>query len=209
MTYRAVLFDLGGVVLESPFPVLRAWEEKAGLPAGALPRMIAGAGEHGAWSRLERGELPLPSFYEVFEGEAALAGVTLRARELMEEIHGAMRTPRPGMLEAIERLRAQGLKTAAITNNWRIEDAVEEPGPLAPYFDVFIESWREGMRKPDPRIFQLACERVDVRPDEAVFLDDIGQNLKAARAFGLATIKVGEVDAALRELERMLDVRLT
>jgi epoxide hydrolase-like predicted phosphatase len=106
------------------------------------------------------------------------------------------------MLEAIRRIRAAGLLVAAITNNWA--GGGEGTGALGPLFDVFLESSVVGMRKPDPRIYQLACARLRIEPSRAVFLDDIGSNLKPARALGMATVKVVEPEAALAELEGLL-----
>jgi epoxide hydrolase-like predicted phosphatase len=114
--------------------------------------------------------------------------------------------PRPAMLEAIRRLRAGGLRVAALTNNWITEDA--GTGALRAVFDVFVESIAVGLRKPDPRIYERACRELDVTPAEAVFLDDIGSNLKTARALGMTTIKVDEPDAALAELERVVGIAL-
>jgi epoxide hydrolase-like predicted phosphatase len=79
---------------------------------------------------------------------------------------------------------------------------------LGPHFDAVVESAVEGMRKPDPRIYELACERLDVKPAEAIFLDDIGRNLKTARQLGMATIKVDDPDQALGELEALLGFAL-
>src|SRR5439155_16400420 len=114
----------------------------------------------------------------------------------------AATVPRPAMLEAIRRIRAAGLAAAALTNNWITEDA--GAGALRPHFDVFVESATLGLRKPDPRIFVRACEELRVAPAEAVFLDDIGANLKAARALGMTTIKVVEPAVALAELAELL-----
>src|SRR4029077_8192331 len=91
-------------------------------------------------------------------------------------------------------------------NNWITEDG--GTGLLRDYFDVFIESAVVGLRKPDPRIYELACRELGVTPPEAVFLDDIGSNLKAARALGMATIKVDDPDTALAELQRAVGVTL-
>ena len=109
------------------------------------------------------------------------------------------------MVEAIRRCR-QRLKTAAITNNWAIEDDGDRPlDDLArSLFDVVLESSKLGLRKPDPRIYELACEELDVEPAEAVFLDDIGANLKPARAMGMTTIKVTDPVEAIAELERVV-----
>jgi epoxide hydrolase-like predicted phosphatase len=112
------------------------------------------------------------------------------------------------MLEAVRRIRARGLRAAALTNNWEGEGAGEGTRALRPHFDVFVESSVVGLQKPDPRIYEHACRQLGVGPEQAVFLDDIGRNLKAARALGMATIKVADADAALGELERLLGFAL-
>jgi epoxide hydrolase-like predicted phosphatase len=205
MSYRAVIFDLGGVVVGSPLHAIAAYERDHEIPAGFINRVVVTTAPGGAWSRLERGELTLEEFYPEFEEDCADAGWRLSARALMNCV-GAATVPRPQMLAAISRIRAAGLQAAALTNNW----IAEEPGTqlLRPHFDVFVESAVVGLRKPDPRIFELTCEQLRVTPTEAVFLDDIGSNLKAARALGMATIKVADPDAALGELEALLGVRL-
>jgi epoxide hydrolase-like predicted phosphatase len=203
--YRAVIFDLGGVVLGSPLEAIAAYERERSLPEGFVNRVVVAAGPEGAWSRLERGELRLEEFYPAFERDCARAGREISGRELMARVAESA-VPRPVMLAAIERIRSQGLATAALTNNW----ITEEPGATAlrPHFDVVIESAVVGVRKPDPRIFGLTCEALGIAPADAVFLDDIGSNLKAARSLGMTTIKVLDADAALDELERVLGFAL-
>lgn len=205
MRHRAVIFDLGGVVLGSPLHAIAAYEREAGIPAGFINRVVVATGAGGAWSRLERGELTLDAFFPAFERDCAAAGQTIDARPLMLGV-AAVIEPRPAMLEAIRRIRAHGLQAAALTNNWLHEDADSEV--LRAHFDVFVESAVEGLRKPDPRIFDLACTRLGVTPAEAVFLDDIGTNLKAARSLGMTTIKVVEPEGALAELEGVLGFAL-
>jgi putative hydrolase of the HAD superfamily len=128
---------------------------------------------------------------------------------------GEATKPRASMLRAIKLLRDAKLRVAALTNNWATPDAEDDaPPPESPsadlreHFDVFVESSVEGLRKPDPRIYQLTCDRLEVTPKECVFLDDIGTNLKAARAMGIATIKVVTPEAALRELEELVGLPL-
>lgn len=205
MPLRAVIFDLGGVVLGSPLHAIAAFERAHGIPDGFVNQRVAAGGPQGAWSRLERGELPMESFYGAFEAECAAEGVALDARALFARMAEASQ-PRPVMLAAIRRLRDEGLRAAALTNNWISEG--EPTRVLAPHFDVFVESSVVGLRKPDPRIYHLVCERLAVAPAEAVFLDDIGGNLKAARALGMTTLRVQEPVAALRELEEVLGLRL-
>jgi len=205
VSIRAVIFDLGGVVFPSPFEAFDAYDRSSGVVPGRTRALIRRSSEAGAWAALERGELTLDDFAFALEGEAAAAGYELDARKLMGAL-GSTLGPRPKMAVAIARIRANGLRTAALTNNWADSERRSAPhsfdGMLT--FDVVVESSREGLRKPDPRIYALALARLDVLASEAVFLDDLGINLKPARAMGMTTIKVGDPDDALAELERVL-----
>jgi putative hydrolase of the HAD superfamily len=206
MTYRAVIFDLGGVVLGSPLHAIAAYERDLGIPGSFINRVVFETAPHGAWSRLERGELTLDEFYPAFEADCDAAGQRISASAMMSRI-GESTVPRRAMLDAIAAIRRQGLLAAAITNNWIAED--NGTSILRPHFDVFIESSVVGLRKPDPRIYELACTQLDITPSEAVFLDDIGINLKAARALGMTTIKVDVPSTALAELEAKLGFPLS
>lgn len=206
MPLRAVIFDLGGVVLESPIEHFRVHEARLGLPRHFISKLVVGAGDQGAWARLERGEIDMNAFYAAFDAEALAAGVELSGATLIAEI-AAVSVVRPAMLDAVRRARARGLGVAALTNNWRAADAqTTRTDALKPEFDVFIESCRVGMRKPEPRIYELACSLLGVAASEAVFLDDIGANLKPARAMGMVTIKVEDAALAIAELDRQLDI---
>jgi putative hydrolase of the HAD superfamily len=211
VAFRAVIFDLGGVVVPSPLDAFREYEREHGLPHRFLSEVVLGGGEHGAWSRLERGELTMAAFGEAFEAECADAGGTVVATELFAVMHNGS-GPRPEMLTAITRIRDTGLRVAALTNNWRLDDDVQvdarDRQSVMDMFDVVIESAVEGLRKPDPRIYELACTRLGVTPEEAVFLDDLGANLKPARALGMATIKVEDPARALEELGEVLGLHL-
>lgn len=201
MAIRAVFFDLGGVVVGSPLLAIAAYERDRQIPAGFINRVVVDSAPDGAWSRLERGELTLEEFYPCFDADCAAAGRVISARAMMARVAQGG-GPRAPMIDAIRRIRARGLLTGAITNNWAAEN--RPPNVLRPHFDAFIESSVVGLRKPDPRIFHLACDELRVAPHESVFLDDIGINLKAARALGMTTIKVAEVDDALDELQEVL-----
>jgi putative hydrolase of the HAD superfamily len=210
MQYRAVIFDLGGVVFPSPLDVFRAYEREHGLPHRFLSEVVLADPEGGAWARLERGELTVDEFCTAFEAECAAAGETVSASDLMAAV-GAGLAPRPEMVIALDAIRSRGLKTGALTNNWAGDHERRESGgvsALGDRFDVIVESAVEGLRKPDPRVYELACERLGVRPQESVFLDDLGVNLKAARALGMTTIKVADPAAALAELESVLGFTL-
>jgi putative hydrolase of the HAD superfamily len=204
---RAVIFDLGGVVLGSPLHAIAAYERELGIPAGFVNRVVVETAPSGAWSRLERGELAMENFFAEFEADCAAAGQEIDARAMFAHMAQASQ-PRPQMLEAIRRIRGGGMKTAALTNNWATEEDLDGTRALRPHFDVFVESSVLGLRKPDPRIYHHACGELGVTPPEAVFLDDIGLNLKSARKLGMTTIKVVEPDQALGELEDVLGVSL-
>jgi putative hydrolase of the HAD superfamily len=209
----AVVFDIGGVVQDSPLHAIASYERERGLPQNAINRVVVAAGEAGAWARLERGELTVQTFCAPFEADCRAHGIAIDGRVLMARVAEAS-VPRPLMLEAIRRLRVAGLRVAALTNNWV---AAETPAAaasetvksrLAAHFDVFVESAVVGLRKPDPRIYALVCNKLGVEPARVAFLDDIGRNLKPARELGMATIKVDDPGQALRELGALLDLDL-
>jgi putative hydrolase of the HAD superfamily len=203
---NAVIFDLGGVVMGSPLHAIAAYERELAIPSGFVNRHVVATGAAGAWSQLERGEVTLDAFYPLFDAECAAAGHALSARAMMERIAIAAQ-PRPRMLTAIRSIRARGLRTAALTNNW-LGDGTRQRDWLGEVFEVVIESAVEGLRKPDPRIYQIALARLGVAAAETVFLDDIGRNLKPARELGMSTIKVEDEAQALGELAQALGFSL-
>jgi len=209
MTIRAVIFDLGGVVFPSPFEAMDEYDHGHGLSNGTVRALIRQSSEEGAWAALERGEMSMDDFMFELEAEATEAGFQLDARKLMELV-GSGFGPRPEMARAIDVIRAHGLRTAALTNNWAHDN--ERAAPQTPHdalaFDVVVESAREGLRKPDSRIYTLVLARLDVVGPEAVFLDDLGINLKPARALGMHTIKVGDPDLAIDELQAIVGIPL-
>jgi putative hydrolase of the HAD superfamily len=210
MKRTAVLFDLGGVVLGSPLAAIRAYGESLGHESDAINRVASTTAPDGAWSRLERGEIALEQFYAGFEADCRAAGLEIDAREMMTRMSEAA-SPRPIMLDAIARLRTEGLRTGALTNNWAHTEADgrrDGTRALRGHFDIFVESSVEGLRKPDPAIYRLACARLRVSPEAVVFLDDIGGNLKPAKALGMATIKVVDPVEALAALSEYVGIDL-
>jgi putative hydrolase of the HAD superfamily len=208
VSYEAVVFDLGGVVYPSPLDVFRAYEREHGLPDRFISEVVLADPEHGAWSRLERGELGFDEFCDAFDAECAARGGAVSARELMKGVAERL-DPRPVMVTAIGAIRRHGLKTGALTNNWADDPASKRASPVTDWFDVVVESAVEGMSKPDPRIYRLVCERLHVAPEASVFLDDLGANLKPARDLGMTTIKVADPETAVAELEAVLGFELT
>jgi putative hydrolase of the HAD superfamily len=207
---RAVLFDFGGVILSSPFEAFNDYEREVGLAPDTIRTINATDPDRNAWARFERGELDVAGFVAAFEEEAAGLGHTVDARRVLDGLRGR---PRPEMVEALRRVAARH-KTAMLTNNFRDPrgGAGVRAGELEAIHDLFdeiVESSVVGVRKPEVRFYEIACERLEVEPDECVFLDDLGVNLKPARAMGMTTIKVGDPAVALTELEAILGLDLT
>ena len=204
-----MVFDLGGVVFPSPLDVFRAYERDHGLPHRFLSEVVLADPEHGAWSRLERGELNFDEFCDAFDAECAAPAERSTPRELM----GAVRVgldARPEMVTAIGAIRRHGLKTAALTNNWADDPA--RTNRASPTRRLVRRGGRVGGRRTAQarpahlRARLRAARRRRRRP--AVFLDDLGVNLKPARALGMTTIKVAEPDGALAELAAVLGFAL-
>jgi putative hydrolase of the HAD superfamily len=203
---RAVIFDFGGVILTSPFEAFARYERDHGLPEGLLRRLNATDPDTNAWARLERSEVDWAGFADLYQAEARVAGHEIDGRAVLGLLAGDVR---PAMVEALRRCHDR-LKTALLTNNFVVPDATGQAqsegrmAELADLFDVVIESSKVGLRKPDTAIYELVCRELGVAPTEAVFLDDLGVNLKPARAMGMTTIKVDEPGRALAELEQVL-----
>lgn len=200
---RAVLFDIGGVLTSSPVVAIREYALREGIDYSVLGPMIA---DHDrAWSRWERSEISSAQFLEAFEREGRERGITFSARGVMDAAFGGQ-AARPEMINVVRFLRGR-VRLGAITNNViREEQALERERPfvMEELFEVVIESSKVGLRKPDPRIYHLACESLGVTPPESAFLDDIGANLKGARALGMTTIRVDHTLSAIEELEAAL-----
>jgi len=199
---RAVMFDFGGVISSSPFEAFARFEQENGLPAGFIRRVNATDPDDNAWARLERNELDVDAFGAQWAAESRALGHEVDGRRVLEMLAGQIR---PRMVAAIETCRTS-YKTACLTNNFAHvgHGASGEMAAVYALFDAVLESRVLGVRKPDPRFYELACEAVGVGPDESVFLDDLGVNLKPARALGMHTIKVTDPDEALDELGAML-----
>lgn len=199
---RAVLWDFGGVLTTSPFEAFARYETDNGLDPGFIRRLNATNPDSNAWARLERSEVTLDEFAGLFEAEAAAAGATIDALAVMAVLRGELR---PAMVEAVKRCH-QKLKTGLLTNNFVPTDDSMSLGHEAvlDHFDAIVESSKVGYRKPDPRFYEMACEELGIEPAEAVFLDDLGINLKPARAMGMRTIKVEDPDKALAELQAVV-----
>jgi putative hydrolase of the HAD superfamily len=202
---RAVLWDFGGVILSSPFDAFERYELDAGLPPGFIRGVNATNPHANAWARLERGQIDRQGFSAAFEAEARALGGEVSGAAILEMLSGEVR---PTMVEALRRCKGAGLRIACLTNNFSDGALRPEVDEIMRLFDAVIESSKVGIRKPETRFYELACEALDVTPPECVFLDDLGVNLKPARAMGMTTIKVGDPADALAELESVLAIPL-
>ena len=201
---RAVFWDFGGVFTTSPFEAFNRYEAEASLPQNFIRALNSANSESNAWANLERGEVSIPQFYKNFEAEARDAGQTVDGAAILRCIHGELRQE---MVTAL-RVISKRYKTACLTNNFGPtgdkeipSDAIKE---VMKFFDVVIESSKLGFRKPEIKFYEYACELLGITPSEAVFLDDLGINLKPARAMGMHTIKVVSPTQALNDLQDCL-----
>ncbi len=194
---RAVLWDMGGVLTTSPFEAFARYERDRGLPRDFLRTVNATNPDGNAWARLERGELDPARFDAAFAAESEAAGHRVPGADVLGLLVG---DPRPVMLSAVAACRRRAA-TALLTNNIAPLDAGEpEIAALLARFDVVCQSSEMGCRKPELAFYRTACARAGVDPSDAVFLDDLGVNLKPARAMGMRTIKVKTPEGALDEL---------
>jgi putative hydrolase of the HAD superfamily len=210
---RAVLWDFGGVLTSSPFEAFQRFERQHGYPENFIRRVNSTNPDDNAWAKLERSEIDLDEFDRLFDAEARALGRALPGRRVVELLAGDLR---PAMVEALRRCAAR-FKTACLTNNVAVGEgpgmarAGGAAGAIAAVmaeFDFVLESSKVGLRKPDPRFYQRALEALDVAADEAVYLDDLGINLKPAREMGMRTIKVVDPEAAITELEELVGIPL-
>jgi putative hydrolase of the HAD superfamily len=207
--FEAVIFDFGGVITESPFEAFNRLEAERGLPRDTIRRINATNSHDNAWARFERSEIGLDAFDQAFAAEARALGCDLGGRDVLACLYGAVR---PSMLEALRRISAR-LKTGCITNNVKSEPGVDtwrsaKVDEAMALFHHVIESSRVGIRKPDPRIYAMMTEALAVEPARCIYLDDLGINLKPARAMGMTTIKVEAAEPVLAALEHHLGITL-
>lgn len=213
---EAVIFDYGGVLSTTPFAGIAEFEKKMGYPERSLAQLLFGKGaspqgpteeipDHD-WHLLETGRMSLDEFHErlVVRSEEALGrpldlGIYAQfLRELGVGVHWMM-------VHRVRELRAEGYRTAILTNNVREWGQYWKESIPLHLFDEIVDSCDVGLRKPDPEIFRLTCRRLDVTPEAAVFLDDTRRHVEAARTVGLHAILVRDPVEALAELDAILE----
>ena len=214
---NSVLFDFGGVILSSPFEAFNKFEEANGLPIDLIRTINTTNPDDNAWAKLERSDVKPDEFGRLFSAEAAALGHEVDGSAILGLLSGEVR---PEMVEALRRIGEAGFKTACLTNNFVAHDdrgsGVDSADPeraaqlreIMAMFDEVVESARVGIRKPEIGFYEIALGKLGIEPFQAVFLDDLGINLKPARAMGMSTIKVLSADQALADLEVLIDLSL-
>jgi putative hydrolase of the HAD superfamily len=207
---QAVLWDFGGVILSSPFEAFNAYEAQKELPTDLIRRVNSTNPHTNAWALLERNDISPQEFDQLFATESEALGHRVPGADVLALLSGEIR---PRMVQALDTVKAAGFKIACLTNNVvsTEEPATERQAEVRSImykFDHVVESSKVGCRKPEPRFYEIACELLNVSPNECVFLDDLGINLKPAAAMGMRTIKVVNPDDALAELSGHLDLVL-
>jgi len=209
---EAVIWDFGGVFTASPFEAFERYEREKGIPVGVIRKINSTNHENNAWAMFERSDIDFAGFDAAYAAEALALGFQIPGRDVVALLAGEFR---PEMIEALRRIKTQ-FKTGCITNNMPADAAGGGTAAhrsiyareIMKMFDVVIESSKIGIRKPDPRIYQMMCEKLGVKPDACVYLDDLGGNLKPARAMGMTTIKVQTGPQAIAELEAATGMKL-
>jgi putative hydrolase of the HAD superfamily len=206
MVVEAVIWDFGGVFTSSPFEAFNRLEAELGAPKDHIRRVNAANPHENAWALFERNEIDPARFDELFLEESTALGFAIRGADVLPRLSGELR---PRMVAALKACKAAGFKVGCITNNVvsmhspgqdEGQRAAGAMGQVMPLFDAIIESSKAGIRKPDPRIYQMMCELLAVKPEACVYLDDLGINCKPAAGLGMTAIKVVDVDQTLADL---------
>ncbi|MBC7669331.1 HAD-IA family hydrolase [Caulobacter sp. DWR2-3-1b2] len=205
MAIEAVIWDFGGVFTTSPFEAFARFEAQRGLPENFIRRVNATNPDTNAWALFERSEIDAPAFDARFLEESARLGHPLAGAEVLPLLSGDIR---PRVVAALKTCKAC-FRVGCITNNVVTghgagmsgsADKAAAVARIIAEFEVVLESSKVGVRKPDPRIYQMMCEALGVAPENCVYLDDLGVNCKPAAALGMTAIKVATEDQALADL---------
>ena len=205
---QAILWDFGGVFTTSPFENFNKLEEELGAPRDFIRQVNSTNPDNNAWAQFESNSVSLDDFDELFADESEALGFRINGKAVINVLSGDLR---PRMVEVLK-ICKQNYKVACITNNVRAgkgpgmnqnTEKANQVGKVMDLFDAIIESSVVGIRKPNPAIYQLACQALEVTPNDCAFLDDLGINLKPAKELGMATIKVLGEEQAISDLSKL------
>jgi putative hydrolase of the HAD superfamily len=209
----AVIWDFGGVLTTSPFEAFERYERARALPVGYLRAINAADPDANAWAKFERAEIDAAAFDTLFLAESTARGHPVPGRDVLPLLSGEIR---PAMVAALKACKER-FKVGCITNNLASgrgagmaasEAARCKVAEVMSLFDALIESSKAGVRKPDPAIYRMMCDRLGVRPQDCIYLDDLGINCKPAAALGMTAIKVVSEAQTLADLARLTGLDL-
>ena len=197
---KAVFWDFGGVILDSPFDAFNGYELARGLPADFIRTVNTRDPDTNAWAQFERRELTAAEFDVLFADESEVHGHRVAGADVIAMLSGAVR---PEMVTALDGVIAAGYITACLTNNVE-SDARPEVAEVLARFDHVIESSKVGLRKPEVAFYELACRTAGVEPADVVFLDErhlhveLGELRLAVGALRLVAEAAGNLEIAIQ-----------
>ena len=203
MKYKAIIWDFGGVITSSPFEAFNKFEEANGLPKDIIRTINSENPDMNAWAQFESNSITIDQFDDLFLKEAKAKGFDIKGRDIIKLLKGSIRE---NMVSFLRELKSN-FKLGCITNNVKPsseENTDNETKEAMSIFDHVIESSIAGIRKPNPEIYMMSCDALNVSPDQCIYLDDLGINLKPARELGMTTIKVIQPDDAIQEVRNLL-----
>ena len=208
MNYKAVIWDFGGVITSSPFEAFNKFELDNNLPKDIIRTINSENPDDNAWAKFERNDIDINEFDTLFSKEADKKGFQISGKQVVKLLSGDIRKPMVDFLLSLK----ENYKLGCITNNIQNskDDKVNhlnQASQVMRIFDHIIESSRVGLRKPDPKIYYMSCDALGVRPEECIYLDDLGINLKPARKIGMTTIKVIDPNEAIDEVKKYLQLK--
>ena len=203
MKYKAIIWDFGGVITSSPFEAFNEFEEENGLPKDIIRTINSENPDMNAWAKFESNSITIDEFNDLFLDEAKAKGFDIKGRDIIKLLKGSIRK---NMVSFLRELKSD-FKIGCITNNVKSsseENTDNETKEAMSIFDHVIESSIVGIRKPNPEIYMMSCDALNVSPDQCIYLDDLGINLKPARELGMTTIKVIQPEDAIQEVRNLL-----
>ena len=203
MKYKAIIWDFGGVITSSPFDAFNEFEEVNGLPKDIIRTINSENPDMNAWAQFESNSITIDQFDDLFLKEAKAKGFDIKGRDIIKLLKGSIRE---NMVSFLRELKSN-FKLGCITNNVKSsseENNDNETKEAMSLFDHIIESSIVGIRKPNPEIYMMSCDALNVSPDQCIYLDDLGINLKPARELGMTTIKVIQPEDAIQEVRNLL-----
>lgn len=201
-TVAACLFDFGGVLTSPVWDTFSSFCRAEGLDPDSIKQLFRkdpGALED--LRKLEAGQIEPEAFEKSFGDRLGVAD----ARGLIDRLFENM-NPEEEMLSAVGAIKAAGIKTGLVSNSWRTDQY--DRAMLDGMFDDVVISGEVGMHKPNPDIYLLAAERLEVDPASCVFIDDLRENCHGAEAVGMQAVRHRETEGTLLALESLTGVRL-